>query len=38
VVSRRQRVATAQPMPFLVRAGVEATGLENKTPDKGTGT
>ena len=38
VVSRRQRVATAQPMPFLVRAGVEATGLEHRTPDKGTGT
>jgi len=38
VVSRRQRVATAQPMPFLVRAGIEATGLEPKTPEKGTGT
>ena len=38
VVSRRQRVATAQPMPFLVRAGVEATGLEHQKPEKGTGT
>ena len=39
VVSRRQRVATAQPMPFLVRAGIEAGGLEHqKTPEKGTGT
>jgi hypothetical protein len=38
VVSRRQRVATAQPMPFLARAGIEATGLEHKTPEKGTGT
>ena len=38
VVSRRQRVATAQPMPLLVRAGVEATGLEHGTPGKGTGT
>jgi hypothetical protein len=38
VVSRRQRVPTQQPLPFLMRAGVEATGLEHKTPDKGTGT
>ena len=38
VVSRRQRVSTAQPMPFLARAGIEATGLEHKTPEKGTGT
>jgi hypothetical protein len=38
VVSRRQRVATAQPMHFLVRAGVEATGLEHKRPEEGTGT
>jgi hypothetical protein len=37
VVSRRQRVATAQPMPFLMRAGVEATGLEHKPPEEGTG-
>ena len=38
VVSRRQRVATAQPMPFLVRAGIEATGLDHTPPSKGTGT
>jgi hypothetical protein len=38
VVSRRQRVSTAQPMPFLVRAGIEASGLEQKSPEKGTGT
>jgi hypothetical protein len=38
VVSRRQRVSTAQPMPFLVRAGIEATGLEHTPPGEGTGT
>jgi len=38
VVSRRQKVPTAQPMPFLVRAGIEASGMEQKSPDKGTGT
>lgn len=32
VVSRRQRVATAQPLPWRVRAGVEATGLLDESP------
>jgi hypothetical protein len=36
VVSRRQRVATEQPLPFLVRAGVEATGFERGAPGKET--
>ncbi|HEY3253679.1 MAG TPA: hypothetical protein VGJ91_07010, partial [Polyangiaceae bacterium] len=34
VVSRRQRVATAQPLPWALRAGVEATGLLDE-PGKG---
>jgi len=38
VVSSRQRVSTAQPMPFLARAGIEATGLEHRPPEEGTGT
>jgi hypothetical protein len=33
VVSRRQRVATAQPLPFSMRAGIEATGLAEKGPE-----
>jgi hypothetical protein len=35
VVSRRQRVATAQPLPFSMRAGIEATGLVDEPPRKG---
>lgn len=32
VVSRRQRVASAQPMPWQLRAGVEASGLLPEPP------
>jgi hypothetical protein len=35
VVSRRERIATLQPLPWRVRAGVEATGLRGDSPDKG---
>jgi hypothetical protein len=35
VVSRRQRVATQQQLPFSVRAGIEATGLSGEPPSKG---
>jgi hypothetical protein len=35
VVSRRQRVATAQPLPFSMRAGIEATGLADESTSKG---
>lgn len=35
VVSRRQKVPTAQPIPFLIRAGVEAPGVVAKSPGKG---
>lgn len=37
IVSRRQRVATAQPLPWRVRAGVEATGLVEQSPPEGGG-
>jgi hypothetical protein len=35
VVSRRQRVATQQQLPFSIRAGIEATGLSDEPPSKG---
>ena len=35
VVSRRQRVATQQQLPFSMRAGIEATGLSGEPPSKG---
>ena len=35
VVSRRQRVATEQPIPWSMRAGIEATGLADEPPGKG---
>jgi hypothetical protein len=35
VVSRRQRVATQQQLPFSMRAGIEATGLSGEPPNKG---
>lgn len=35
VVSRRQRVATRQPLPFSVRAGLEASGLRDESPGQG---
>jgi hypothetical protein len=38
VVSRRQRVALAQPIPFAMRAGVEASGMRDDSPGKGRGT
>jgi len=34
VVSRRQRVPTAQPIPLPIRAGVEAPGLIPESPTK----
>ena len=34
VVSRRQRVASAQPLSWQLRAGIEAPGLLNKSPKK----
>ncbi len=37
IVSRRQRVATAQPLPWRVRAGVEGTGLIDEPPAEGGG-
>jgi len=35
VVSRRERIATLQPLPWSVRAGVEATAARDDSPDKG---
>jgi hypothetical protein len=35
VVSRRQRVVSAQPLPWQMRAGVEETGLHAEAPGKG---
>jgi hypothetical protein len=35
VVSRRQRVPSAQPLPWQLRAGLEATGLIDETPSEG---
>jgi hypothetical protein len=35
VVSRRQRVATQQPLPFSLRAGIEASGFIDETTGKG---
>jgi hypothetical protein len=35
VVSRRERIATLQPLPWRVRAGVDATGLRDESSDKG---
>jgi hypothetical protein len=35
VVSRRERIATLQPLPWRLRAGVEGTGLRGGSPDKG---
>lgn len=34
VVSRRERIATLQPLPWRLRAGVEATGLRGGTPEE----
>jgi hypothetical protein len=35
VVSRRERVATLQPLPWSMRAGVEASGYRDEPPGKG---
>jgi hypothetical protein len=35
VVSRRERLATAQPLPWQVRAGVEATGMPDESTSEG---
>ena len=35
MLSRRQRVATQQQLPFSMRAGIEATGLSGEPPSKG---
>ena len=35
IVSRRQRVVTAQPLPWQIRAGIEATGLADDSTDEG---
>jgi hypothetical protein len=35
VVSRRERIASAQPLPWQLRTGVEETGLYDESPDKG---
>jgi hypothetical protein len=35
VVSRRERIASAQPLPWQMRAGVEETGLYSESPGKG---
>jgi hypothetical protein len=35
VVSRRERIASAQPLPWQMRAGVEETGLYDESPGKG---
>jgi hypothetical protein len=35
VVSRRERVANAQPLPWQLRAGVEASGLLPGSPNEG---
>jgi hypothetical protein len=35
VVSRRQRIASAQPLPWQMRAGVEETGLYDESAGKG---
>jgi hypothetical protein len=35
VVSRRERIASAQPLPWQMRAGVEETGLYDDVPGNG---
>ncbi|HTA94132.1 MAG TPA: hypothetical protein VK745_31350 [Polyangiaceae bacterium] len=35
VVSRRERIASAQPLPWQLRAGVEASGLLPESPSEG---
>jgi hypothetical protein len=35
VVSRRERIASAQPLPWQMRAGVEETGLYDESPGEG---
>jgi hypothetical protein len=35
VVSRRERIASAQPLPWQLRAGVEASGLLPESPNEG---
>ena len=35
IVSRRQRVVTAQPLPWQVRAGIEASGLIDESAGEG---
>ena len=35
VVARRARIATLQPLPWTMRAGLEATGLHHGSPGKG---
>jgi hypothetical protein len=35
VVSSRERIASAQPLPWQMRAGVEETGLYDESPGKG---
>ncbi|MET0414319.1 MAG: hypothetical protein ABW217_23610 [Polyangiaceae bacterium] len=35
VVSKRERIATLQPLPWRVRAGVEAPGLQGEASSKG---
>lgn len=34
VVSRRERIASAQPLPWQMRAGIEETGLYDESPGK----
>jgi hypothetical protein len=34
VVARQERIGTRQFEPFLVRAGIEAQGLEEDNPEK----
>ena len=35
VVSRRERIASSQPLPWQLRAGVEASGLLPESPNEG---
>jgi len=35
VVARHERISTMQHLPFVVRAGVEATGIEEEKPEDG---
>jgi len=35
VVARHERISTMQHLPFVVRAGVEATGIEEDKPEDG---